>query len=489
MQGLVNKLNNMKRQAILLALSAMIFTSACEKSTVDDTPGAIGNPGATTSVEVSSDITANTTWTADKLYLIKNIINVRSGATLTIEAGTLIKGDKATRATLVINRGGKINASGTADKPIVFTSNQPVGARAAGDWGGIVILGRAPNNQGADTPIEGITATTDVAKTSHGGTDAADNSGTLKYIRIEFAGVPLSPDNEINGLTLGSVGSGTTLDYIQVYRSGDDGFEFFGGTVNAKHLLSIGTLDDDFDTDFGYSGKIQFALAQRFITLADVSGSNGFESDNDGSGSVKTPSTSAVFSNITVIGPLSSATMGSFNANYQHAAQIRRNSSISIFNSIFTGYTEGIYIDDSKVAVAKSTSNNYLTGNLVFQNNLVFGTNSKNNEVKGENKADFETALRANNIFTSASYGDVLITDAYKYAPDIIAGAKQGTPTFTLKAGSAAETGSAFTHAKAADAFFEKVAYKGAFGSTDWSAGWANYNPQVMPYDAPGKVK
>ncbi|WP_411275076.1 hypothetical protein [Daejeonella sp.] len=477
----------MKKQGILLALFAVIFTAACKKSTVDDTPGGTGLL-VTTAIEVTTDITVNTTWTADKMYLIKNIINVTSGVTLTIEPGTLIKGDKASRATLVINRGGRINAAGTADKPIVFTSNQAAGARAAGDWGGIVILGKAPNNQGTNTPIEGITATSDVNKTSHGGIDAADNSGTLKYVRIEFAGVPLSPDNEINGLTLASVGSGTTLDYIEVYRSGDDAFEFFGGTVNAKHLLAIGTLDDDFDTDFGYSGKIQFGLVQRFITLADVSGSNGFESDNDGSGSVKTPLTGAVFSNITVIGPLSAANMTGFNANYQHAAQIRRNSTISIFNSVFTGYTEGIYIDDSRVSVAKATSNNYLTGSLVFQNNLVFGNNSKSNEVKGENKADFETFIRAANTFTAASYGD-LITDPYKYAPDIISGAKQGTPTFTVKTGSAAETGAVFTNAKVIDAFFDKVAYRGAFGSIDWSSGWANYNPQVMPYDAPGKVK
>ncbi|MEJ7780497.1 MAG: hypothetical protein WKF68_13010 [Daejeonella sp.] len=480
----------MKKQAILLALTAIIFTTACKKSTVDDTPGSTGIPGATTSVEVTADITVNTTWTADKMYLIKNIINVTNGATLTIEPGTLIKGDKASRASLVINRGGKINATGTVDKPIVFTSNQPVGARGAGDWGGIVILGKAPNNQAVDQPIEGI-PTDATGKASYGGTDAADNSGTLKYVRIEFAGVPLSPDNEINGLTLGSVGSGTTLDYIEIYRSGDDGFEFFGGTVNAKHLLSIGTLDDDFDTDFGYSGKIQFALAQRFITLADVSGSNGFESDNDGSGSAKTPLTGATFSNVTVIGPLSAANMSGFNANYQHAAQIRRNSSISIFNSIFTGYTEGIYIDDSKVTVPKATSANYLAGRLVFQNNLVFGTNSKSNELKGENKADFETALRADNTFNATSYSDVLITAPYKYPGDIVteSSGKKGIPNFTVKAGSASETGAIFTNTKVADTFFEKVAYRGAFGTTDWTAGWANFDPQVMPYDAPGKVK
>lgn len=480
----------MKKQAILLALAAAIFTTSCKKSSVDDTDDTIILNPTSSTVDVTADITSNTTWSADKIYLLKGIINVTSGATLTIQAGTLIKGDKASKGTLVINRGGKIEAVGTVDKPIVFTSNQAVGARSAGDWGGIVILGKSPNNQGTNQGIEGI-PTDASGKASYGGTDPADNSGTMKYIRIEFAGVPLSPDNEINGLTLGSVGSGTTIDYIQVTRSGDDAFEFFGGTVNAKHILAIGTLDDDFDTDFGYSGKVQFALVQRYITIADVSGSNGFESDNDGSGSVKTPLTSAIFSNVTVVGPLSAANTSGFNANYQHAAQIRRNSSISILNSIFTGYTEGIYIDDSKVAVAKATSANYLSGSLVFQNNLVFGTNSKNNELKGENKADFETALRAANTFAAASYGDVLITAPYKYPADIIAAStgKQGIPNFTVKAGSAAETGALFTNSKVADAFFEKVTYRGAFGTIDWTYGWANFDPQVLPYDAPGKVK
>jgi len=480
----------MKKQIILLALAGVIFSTACKKSSVDDTVQIVTPPVVSTTVEVKADITANTTWTADKIYFLKGIINITSGATLTIEPGTLIKGDKATKGTIVVNRGGKILAIGTADKPIVFTSNQPAGARSASDWGGIILLGKAPNNQGSDQGIEGI-PTDASGKASYGGTDPADNSGTLKYVRIEFAGVPLSPDNEINGLTMGSVGSGTTLDYIQVTRSGDDAFEFFGGTVNAKHLLAIGTLDDDFDTDFGYAGKIQFALAQRYLTIADVSGSNGFESDNDGSGSIKTPLTSATFSNVTVIGPLSSASMTGFNANYQHAAQIRRNSSISILNSIFTGYTEGIYIDDSKVAVAKSTSANYLSGSLVFQNNLVFGTNSKSNEVKGENKADFETALRAANTFTAASYADALITSPYKYPADIIASSsgKQGLPNFTGLTGSASLTGALFTNAKVTDSFFEKVAYRGAFDTIDWTAGWANFDPQVLPYDAPGKVK
>jgi hypothetical protein len=480
----------MKKQTLLFALAAVILGSSCKKNTVNDDNPPIVQPPVSTTVDVTADITANTTWKADKIYLLKNIVNVTSGATLTIEAGTLIKGDKASKATLVINRGGKIEAVGTADKPIVFTSNQPAGARSAGDWGGIILLGKAPNNQGSSQPIEGI-PTDASGKASYGGTDAADNSGTLKYVRIEYAGVPLTPDNEINGLTMGSVGSGTTIDYVQVTRSGDDSFEWFGGTVNCKHLIAVGAVDDDFDTDFGYAGKVQFALTQRYLTLADVSGSNGFESDNDGSGSVKMPQTSAVFSNVTVLGPLSSASISGINANYQHAAQIRRNSSISILNSVFAGYTEGIYIDDSKVAVAKSTSASYLAGNLVFQNNLVYGSNFKLNEVKGENKADFETTLRATNTFDATKFADALITDPFKYPGDIIAAStnKVGKPVLSAKVGSAAEAGAVFTHAKVADVFFEKVAFRGAIGATDWTATWTNFDPQMMPYDGPGKVK
>lgn len=478
----------MKKQAILLALAVAIFTTACKKSTVDDTndTGGLVNP-VSSIVEVTADITASTTWSASKIYLLKGIINVTNGATLTIPAGTLIKGDKASKGTLVINRGAKIEAIGTVDKPIVFTSNQAAGARAASDWGGVVLLGKAPNNQGTSQGIEGI-PTDASGKASFGGTDAADNSGTLKYVRIEFAGVPLSPDNEINGLTFGSVGSGTTIDYVQVSFAGDDSYEWFGGTVNAKHLISIGALDDDFDTDFGFSGKIQYALAQRYPTIADVSGSNCFESDNDGSGSTKTPQTSAVFSNISLLGPLSSASLSGVNANYQHAAQIRRNSSISIFNSAFAGFAEGIYIDDSKVAVAKATSANYLAGTLAFQNNIIYGANIKSNEVKGENKADFETALRANNTFDSAKFGDALFTDPFKYAANLVASSKAGRPNFLAKTGSISESGALFTNSKVADAFFEKVAYRGAFGSSDWTATWSNFDPQVMAYDTPGKV-
>nr|MBC7611976.1 hypothetical protein [Pseudopedobacter sp.] len=321
----------------------------------------------------------------------------------------------------------------------------------------------------------------------YGGTDPADNSGTMKYVRIEFAGVPLTPDNEINGLTFGGVGSGTTIDYIQVYRSGDDSYEWFGGTVGCKHLMAIGGLDDDFDTDFGFAGKLQFCVGQRYPTIADVSGSNGFESDNDGSGSDKTPKTTAIFSNMTMIGPWAGGSgVKNVNANYQHAAQIRRNSALSTFNSVFVGYTDGIYFDDGTVATPKATSINYVQGRLVFKNNVVGYIKNATNDVKGQNKADYETTLRASNTFNTMIGTDLFIAPT-KLATGF---ADAGVPNFLPVTGSLAASGALFTDAKIAnDAFFEKVNYRGAFGTTDWTAGWSSFDPQVLSYDKPGAVK
>jgi len=480
----------MKKQGLYLALSVALLATACSKKEATIDPPVTDTTKVSTTVNVSGDIKVNTTWKADKIYLLKGFVYVTDGATLTIEPGTIVKGEKVTKGTLIITRGAKIMAEGTASKPIVFTSSFAAGTRSAGDWGGIIILGKAPVNQGDNVGIEGgLDDKGNPAKyIQYGGTVANDNSGSLKYVRIEYGGIPFSPDNEINGLTMGGVGSGTTLDYIEVYRSGDDSYEWFGGTVNAKHLLAIGGLDDDFDTDFGFSGKIQFGLSQRYPTLADVSGSNAFESDNDANGSDKTPQTSPIFSNMTLLGPISILGASGINANYLHAAQIRRNSAESIFNSVFAGFVEGIYIDDSKVTTANSTSTNFTAGRLVIQNNLIYGSNLKTNEVKGTgtNKAIFEATLRAQNTFDALLYADAVITDPFKYSSDF---AKPGTPIFTVKAGSAAATGALFTNAKiSTDTFFDKVDYRGAFGATDWSAGWANFNPQVLPYTTPGAV-
>ena len=264
----------------------------------------VGDPGKPT-VTVQGAITANTTWSKSSYYLLKGNVYVQAPAELTIEAGTIIYGDKVSKGALVINRGAKIHAVGTAAAPIVFTSSAPKTFRNYGDWGGVVILGKAVNNQSASQTIEGISATSgDDGK--YGGTDDADNSGELQYARIEFAGIALSTDNELNGLTLGSVGSGTKIDHIQVSYSGDDSYEWFGGKVNAQYLIAYKGWDDDFDTDFGFTGNVQYAVSHRDANNGDKSGSNGFESDNDGAGnqaSVKSPLTAPKFSNVSWFGP------------------------------------------------------------------------------------------------------------------------------------------------------------------------------------------
>lgn len=482
----------MKNKFLLFALSVVLFATSCKTNKIEEEPV---DPAAANVVEVSGEITTNTTWSASKIYSLKGFVYVSNGATLTIEPGTIIKGDKATKATLIITRGSKINATGTVDKPIVFTSALAAGARSQGDWGGIILLGKAPVNQGTDVKVEGglvqPTGKDEKAYIYYGGTDAADNSGVMKYVRIEYAGIAFTVDNEINGLTMGGVGSGTTLDYIQVYRSGDDAFEWFGGTVNAKHLYAVGTWDDDFDTDFGYSGNVQFALAQRVATVADQSGSNGFESDNDGNGSNLTPKTLAVFSNVTILGPIRAAG-GSLNANYQNGAQIRRNSSLSLLNSVISGFPVGIYIDDTKVATAGATSTNYTSGSLVLANNLIYGTKTTEISVStGSLLTQIDASLRTNNTFAQASFAGSLFTAPYLYASDFgtTAASTLGTANFTLSATSAAATGALFTDAKVSGAFFDKVAYRGAFGATDWTAGWAQVDPQLLAYTTPGAVK
>jgi hypothetical protein len=327
---------------------------------------------------VSTDITTNTTWSG--IVKLENKVYVKNGATLTIEPGTIIRGDNATQATLIITRGAKINANGTVDKPIVFTSNESVGNRAEGDWGGLVILGKAINNQpGSAANIEGITPTSD---TEYGGSNDEDYSGSLKYVRVEFAGIALQPNKEINGITFGSVGSSTTVDYVQVSFSGDDSFEWFGGTVDCKHLISYRGLDDDFDTDFGYRGRVQFGLIVRDSELSDAAGdSNGFESDNDATGSNRKPLTSAVFSNITLVGPKGDGSISLPNGEkFEKALRIRRNSAISVFNSIITGWEKGLSIEgtsteDNLTGDTSEVANNSFV-NLATGTNLVTATKS-----------------------------------------------------------------------------------------------------------------
>jgi hypothetical protein len=330
---------------------------------------------AATVVNVTTNITANTTWTTGKTYKLTGLIYVTNNATLTIQAGVVVKGVYTSTGTaLVITKGAKLNAIGTATSPIVFTSAKAVGQRAAGDWGGVILLGKASFNlNNGINNIEGITAS---VNTEYGGgltPDDNDNSGTMKYCRIEFPGFVFSPNNEINGLTFGAVGRGTTIDYVQVSFSGDDSFEWFGGTVNNKHIVAYRGLDDDFDTDNGYSGVSQFCLGVRDPQISDnpaISTSEGFESDNNAGGTLVSPYTACIFSNCTLIGPKYRVTLpngGTLAGGYKRAARLRRASKQKIYNSIFLDFKEGLHVDGA------AAETNALNDELKWKNNIIAG--------------------------------------------------------------------------------------------------------------------
>lgn len=455
-------------------------------------PGAVVAVGTGTTSTAGFEITSNTTWTRNNIYLLDGFVYVNSGVTLTIESGTIIKGSLANKGALVIRQGGMINAVGTPTQPIVFTSNQPAGMRNPGDWGGIIICGRAPANLPAVTNIEGGVVATFGGP---GANQPADNSGTLRYVRIEYPGVAFLPNNEINGLTLAGVGSGTTIDHIQVTGSGDDSFEWFGGSVNAKYLVALAGTDDDFDTDNGYSGRVQYALSVRDPRRGDIATggiSNGFESDNDATGTNNTPQTSAVFSNVSVYMPTTPAAAAPFaNAN---GAQIRRNSALSIFNSVFAGRTYGLEINSQTNG---NTQTNAQNGLLAFQNNVLAGYSPRVSRATGGSIAGFsiKTFVGSNGNDTTRTVAALgLNSESFAFS-GTCANNAQCIPGLELPAASMLNTGAAFSNAKLAGAgnggansTFDVVTFRGAFGATNWASGWTLFDPQNFCYNIPGRT-
>jgi len=407
-------------------------------------------------VAVSGDITTNTTWTASNTYLIKGFVRVKSGATLTIEPGTIIFGENSSQGSLIVLPGGKINAQGTAEKPIVFTSEfAKYGASRKptyGDWGGIIILGNAPIN------VAGGTAKIEGPGDFYGGTNPDDNSGVLSYVRIEYPGIAFSANNEINGLTMGGVGRGTKIDHVQVSYSGDDSFEWFGGNVNAKYLVAYRGWDDDFDTDFGFTGKLQYLYAVRDPQIADVSKSNGFESDNDGGGSANTPITAPTWYNVTMVGPWANSGVTAA-SNYGKGMHLRRNSQNKIYNTLIVGWKDGLYLDGT--ATIGAAANN----NMIFANSMVAGAFGKvADTTKSNGTFNPTTWFTAGNNQSNADNAAAKLYDAFNLVNPVVM-PMPGSPLFTGAA------------TPPADGFFDAANYIGAFGTTNWTAGWATFNP------------
>ncbi len=449
-----SKFINVRVLAMLL-LGAMVSFSSCKDDDDDDDKKPVGGR-----LEVSGNITTNTTWKSTDTVYMTGYVYVKTGVKLTIEPGTLIKGVSDSEAALIVERGAQIFAEGTKDKPIVFTSDKPVGQRLPGDWAGIIICGAAPINQtGGEAEMEGGTGAL------YGGTNANDNSGVLKYVRIEFAGFEVSNGNEINGLSMGGVGRGTTLEYIQVSFGRDDAFEWWGGNVDAKYLISYRTGDDDFDTDNGFSGRIQYGIILRGPEEADKSdASNGFESDNDASGSDNQPYTSPTFSNITIMGPFATPTQANVHPNHQFGIRLRRNTRLNLHNSIIAGFRSGARVEGPSRNLYNAA------GGPAIKNTVIAGCLETFKVSDGTlTLEEYEAMWTAGANTVLANNSDLMLTNAWNW----------GNVNAKPVAGSPVLTGASFS---GMDSWFEQVSFIGAMGATDWTEGWANWDPQNTVY-------
>ncbi len=480
----------MKKLLFLLTSVAALASVSCRKIESDgqvvivNTGGGSSNSGQT--ITLSGRINADTTLKKGNTYILKGLVYIVGNHTITIEPGVTVKGSFSGSdvAALIITRGSKIMAQGSPAEPIVFTSAAP--NPQSGDWGGIVICGKAPIN----TSVNGTAGLFQV----EGGIDNAngdglagsgdavaptpvpnDNSGVLSYVRIEYAGYAFQPDKEINSLTLAAVGSGTTIDHIQVIYAKDDAYEWFGGTVNCKYLIAYKTQDDDFDTDNGYSGKVQFGIIIRDSLIADISNSEAFESDNNASGTAVTPKTSAIFSNITAIGPRATLNNAG-NTLFRGATHIRRNTAISIFNSIIMGWPRGIEID---ATTGTSTALNIEDSSLRLRNITLAG-NTVNTRFSGTAGATISSDATFSTWFTNSFYNNDILTNAsdakliqpFNYiAPD-------PTPFAGSNGNQKILSGGSFTDAKFnGDTFFDKtVTFRGGVAPAgdlaSWWKGW-----------------
>ncbi len=413
-------------------------------------------------------------------YLLKGWVYVDAGAKLRIPAGTVIKGDKKTMAALIVEPGGYCEITGSKEAPVVMTSAQAPGQRRPGDWGGLIICGKARNNQSTQQIEGGPT-------TIHGGDNDADNSGIYRYLRVEFAGYPFDTDKEINGITFGSVGRGTTIDHLQVSYSNDDSFEWFGGAVDCRYLVAYKGWDDEFDTDNGFSGTVQYALSIRDPRIADTSQANGFESDNNASGAETAPFTTATFKNVTLIGPKTAKNTefvnsseyitagsvfpdnGSKLGRFQSAMQIRRSSKLNIENTLAVGYPIGLIIDGEKGnTVGYARSGEFHLRHLCFAGMEVIGTD-KNKEYEdylydyASKSEDRSKVSASHTFFLSEATNSVRSEEELKLTDPSKTG-QNYCPSTTISDG--------------------KGGYIGAFrdASDNWLDGWTNFDPQNTVY-------
>ena len=461
---------------ILAAATAALVLTACNNDSGNGT-GPIA-PGAAV---IASNITANRTLFKDTVYTLQGFVQVANGATLTIQAGTRIEGDYATvGSSLFITRGARISAIGTAAEPIVFTSARPVGQRQAGDWGGLILIGNGIINRAAPVILEGTgTGASNPSQEYSGGNNNADNSGTLRYVRVEFAGYATATDAELNSFTFAALGSGTTLEYLESLYGLDDAFEFFGGAVDGKYFVSYESGDDHFDMAEGYQGRLQFLLAYQSAKVIVRPGAGNASSDpqgieNDGcngtsctTGQNSTPYTTPVIANFTMVGTGTGTDIDATNGGY--GAILRRGTGGYYVNGIIARWPKGaIGMRDSTTTKVRITDGVFDVRNvLVVESPSIFTTASG--------------GFVLTDSVTRSIVRDGSATTASLFSTFTMPATAPASFDWTPPAGSLAASGGLTTFtgnmATAAGTAVLGTAYRGAAapGGTKWWAGWTSY--------------
>ncbi|HEX9165665.1 MAG TPA: fibronectin type III domain-containing protein [Gemmatimonadales bacterium] len=451
-------------------------TSGFSTETTITTPAA-----AKPTIEVTSDITSDVLWLAENVYVLKGFIHVANGARLIIQPGTRIVGDFNTvGSSLFVLRGARIIAEGTADRPIVFTSSREPGQRQAGDWGGLIIVGNGIINRGVPVILEGSgTGPTNPAIDYAGGVDNGSSSGVLKYVRIEFAGYATAPDAELNSLTMAAVGSGTQVEYVQSLNGLDDSFEWFGGAVDAKYLVSYNSGDDHFDASEGYVGRVQHAIAYQTRTVVPRPAAGNVSQDpqgleNDGcaganctNGQNSVPLTVPMFANLTVVGPPSTVTNSSGNIGMM----LRRGTGGFYLNSVVSRWSRaGMSLRDQPT-LDRIASGDLVLRNLLFTEVPVVCQPQTGSTVQGcvdlpANAITSELATTATSLFLGLPAGEPANAAALDW-----------TPTTTSPAGSGGLNAFTGSIATKAGSVVTPTSYRGAAGTTTakWWAGWTNF--------------
>jgi hypothetical protein len=450
-------MNHVSRTLTALAIGAVLTVGQVASLRGDQAPP-VTVPGIDKQViVVTGSVTGSETWTSNFYYVLRGAVFVEDGGTLNIAAGTRVIGEAGSVGTLIVKRGGRLNAIGTRTAPIVFTSDQPVGSRSRGDWGGIIINGRAPVN------IEGGEGVGEADTGVYGGNQPNDNSGTMRYVRVEFAGVEFSPDNELNGIAFQGVGNGSTFEFLQVHMNRDDAFEWFGGTANIKHAVASNAADDSFDWTFGWSGKAQFVA----ITQRGDDADNGIEADNNEFNNNLLPRSNPQIYNITLCGDPDTAE----GSEAVRAANLRRGTAFTIRNFLLTGFkTTGFQIETSNTATTGQVDN----GTSQMGAGVAWNVRNATTGVAGapmhSSVTPYITSGRFPNIRTTATDAEVGISTAGCATHD--------NPNFQPSGVATLAGGQIAPIQPPNDGFFEAVTFIGAVPpapADNWMSGWTSF--------------